>query len=84
VEDKQQLAIQGQASFDEANTDCQILDQVLDKCMLQLRQLQGSWRVGDEMKSGTWMMFKPKPILHFETPCEESGRTFISLKPCRY
>lgn len=51
VEDKQQLAMQGQALFDEANTDCQILDQVLDKCMLQLPQLQGSWRVGElEMK----------------------------------
>jgi len=40
VEDKQQMAIQGQALFNEANNDCRILEQELDKCLLQLLQSQ--------------------------------------------
>ncbi len=35
------------------------------------------------MKRGTRMMFRPKPIMLFDNPCEE-GRTFIIFKPCGY
>ncbi len=30
------------------------------------------------------MAFKPKPILHFEDALEDSGRTFVIVKPCGF
>jgi hypothetical protein len=30
------------------------------------------------------MAFKPKPIVHFEEPSKDSGRTFVIMKPCRF
>jgi hypothetical protein len=28
------------------------------------------------------MTFKPKPIMHIDEPQEDSGRTFVIMKPC--
>jgi hypothetical protein len=36
------------------------------------------------MKIGRGMTFKPKPIVHFEDLLEDSGRTFIIVKPCGF
>jgi hypothetical protein len=33
------------------------------------------------MKIGTRMIFKPKPILHYEETTKENGRAFIIVKP---
>ncbi len=39
MDDKQEMAIQGQALFDEVETDYQILDQELKTFMLHMKQL---------------------------------------------
>ncbi len=36
------------------------------------------------MKIRRAMAFKPKPIVHFEETLEDSGRTFIIVKPCGF
>ncbi len=40
MEDKQEMTIQGQALFDEAKIDFQILDQELETFLLHMKQLQ--------------------------------------------
>jgi hypothetical protein len=40
MEDKQEMTIQGQALFDEAKIDFQILDQELETFLLHIKQLQ--------------------------------------------
>jgi hypothetical protein len=39
MEDKQEMAIQGQALFDEAEIDYQILDQELETFLLHMKRL---------------------------------------------
>ncbi len=73
------MAIQGQALFDEVETYCQILDQELEKFVLHMKQnemenIEIQW---DRMKIRRGMTFKPKPIVHFEEPLEDSGRIFV-------
>jgi hypothetical protein len=36
------------------------------------------------MKIRRGMAFEPKPIVHFAEPLEDSGRTFVIVKPCGF
>jgi len=39
VEDRQEMAIRGQTLFDEAKTNCQLLDQEMQVVLFHLKQL---------------------------------------------
>jgi hypothetical protein len=70
VEDKQEMAILGQALYNEVEIYYKILKQELERVLSHIKQQQikmESIRLqAKKMKIGTRMIFKPKLILHYE------------------
>jgi hypothetical protein len=88
LEEKQEMALQGQTLFDETEIDFQILDQKLEIHLSHLNQLKietDNIRVHwERMKGRSSMIFKPKPIVHSKNTMEDGGRNFAVVKPCGY